>query len=63
MSKYFVSFGEMHAVCGGPYYLNSVEVEIDDTDLSQGMLAEKLEVEVSKIQNNMSVVILNFWKL
>ena len=63
MSKYFVSFGEINVAAGGIYYLNSIEVEVNDTALSPGLLAEKLENELIKIQGDMSVVILNFWKL
>ena len=56
-SMYFVSFMNYE---GHP---NSLEVEIEDYGYTPGILAGRLEHEVSRIVNDQSVVIVNFWKM
>lgn len=61
-SKYLVSFGEIPVGCYS-YTFNCKEVTIDDTDCSEGTIAQMLEKKVAELRNNTSVVIINFWKI
>ena len=59
--NYFVSFGFYK---DGRYILSSREAEVFvEENYSQGHIAQLLEGEVAAMQEDQSVVILNFWEM
>lgn len=60
-SHYYVSF--CYCVNNRATFFDDIEIEIEDNGVSQGMLAEKLQSEISEITKAEHIVIINFWKL
>lgn len=59
--KFYVTYGSFY---DGRYHLNNMDVEVYvRPDISQGMLAHKLEDMVSSILDDQTVMIINFWEM
>lgn len=61
-NRYFVSYAE-HSE-GNFYCLKTMEIRINDSGCSDGLIAQMLQSEIKKaIYGTASIAIINFWKI
>lgn len=56
-SKYYVTYGYWFT------HISSIEVEIEDTDETQGSIAKILACTIAQLMKYDEVAIINFWKM